>query len=286
MTFPRFFCRLERHHNMEITTLLDIPMTVVAAGICAVWEADQDTPEVYAEQCRINSADLSHSLIGQAPDGQLIGVGILCRRGARGFVLDFGVAPAFRGQGLGQRLFDVLLEQAAQSGVDMLSLIVSGDNQPARRIYTRAGFEIVRKLGVLLGRSSGGVGHDVRPVTDDLPEAMTRWAMRDPHVPPGWERELASLLAMTGVRAFESSRGFLAIRRSVYHRQKEIVQLGLAPDADIDDVRGLLHTAHQMFEPLLPLALPEEPVNSRAYQILETLGFRQVESMYEMAVKL
>jgi len=271
--------------DLIISTTLRESITTIAGAICAIWEAEVDTPAVYAEQCRVNDADLAHSVIAHLPDGQLAGIGVLCRRGAQGFVLDFGVAPRFRRQGYGHRLFAVFLDQARLAGLRELSLLVSVDNEAAIRIYQRAGFQPVREVATLLGQVQVAPGK-AQELLGDMPAAVMSWFGGGKSTRPTWERDLPSLLAMADARAFENPQGLLLARRSPYFQQVEIVHLGLRPDAGPEAVGALLAAASAAFAPDLPLALVEEPLNSRTYQRLVTLGFRPVERAYEMHLSL
>ena len=61
--------------------------------------------------------------------------------------LNFGVAPAARGQGLGRRLLEAGLERArATPGLEIISLMVRADNAPAIHLYQTAGFETLAVL--------------------------------------------------------------------------------------------------------------------------------------------
>ncbi len=56
-------------------------------------------------------------------------------------VHDIAVAPAYRGQGVGQALLDALEKHAVQSGCCKLTLEVLSGNQVAQRAYQHFGFE-------------------------------------------------------------------------------------------------------------------------------------------------
>lgn len=56
--------------------------------------------------------------------------------------LTIGVRAELRGQGVGSRLLEVLIEQAVVAGFRAVSLSVEDEN-PARRLYQRFGFEQV-----------------------------------------------------------------------------------------------------------------------------------------------
>jgi ribosomal protein S18 acetylase RimI-like enzyme len=60
--------------------------------------------------------------------------------------LSIAVAPGASGRGVGARLLAALLDRARAQGLPGLSLSVANDN-PARRLYERAGFEVVHQHG-------------------------------------------------------------------------------------------------------------------------------------------
>jgi putative acetyltransferase len=54
--------------------------------------------------------------------------------------LGMGLLPAYRGQGIGKRLLQACLDKAAHKGITRISLEVRADNEPAIRLYEKAGF--------------------------------------------------------------------------------------------------------------------------------------------------
>lgn len=58
-------------------------------------------------------------------------------------ILTLGVRPEARRRGLGRRLLDAALAQAARRGADQVFLEVAEDNAEARALYSRAGFTVV-----------------------------------------------------------------------------------------------------------------------------------------------
>ena len=63
-------------------------------------------------------------------------------------IMDLALAPAFRGRGIGTALLCDLIDEAASRG-RMLSIHVE-QNNPARRLYERLGFEPAGEYGVYL----------------------------------------------------------------------------------------------------------------------------------------
>ncbi len=271
--------------TMIVTSTLRESMSSIAEAICQVWEADVDTPAVYAEHCRAQNADLEHSVLATTPDGRLVGIGMLCRRGERGFVLDFGITPPYRGQGLGHQLFAALVERMRAAGLREVSLMVNAENVAAIRIYLQAGFQQMREMVTLRGKVAAYAPASASEVRQDLAATILAWYGSGKAARPYWERELPALLAMR-TRAFENRRGFMLVRRSPFFRQVDIVHLGLDPAAVIEDVNGLVYAASAVFGDDLPLALVDEPEGSRACQQLLDLGFREVERNHEMRLTL
>lgn len=68
--------------------------------------------------------------------------------GGRGYFTGIGVVPAHEGHGLGTLLFYRLCQAEKDAGARYMSLF-TGENNPARHIYQRAGFAPVRTFGIL-----------------------------------------------------------------------------------------------------------------------------------------
>jgi len=77
--------------------------------------------------------------------GQLRGVGFAIARVAsdEAELLSIGVAPAWRGQGIGARLLEEVIARCREAGARRLFLEVDVDNLTARRLYEAFGFEMV-----------------------------------------------------------------------------------------------------------------------------------------------
>ena len=66
--------------------------------------------------------------------------------GPDAFVTELFVTPGSRGGGLGGRLLAAMTTRMQALGAGALHLLVRPENQPARRLYKRAGFEVVPRL--------------------------------------------------------------------------------------------------------------------------------------------
>jgi len=66
----------------------------------------------------------------------------------RGYFAGIGIHPDIQGLGIGSSLFSELIYQSKINGSEFMSLFTGSEN-PARNIYLRAGFKIVKSFAVL-----------------------------------------------------------------------------------------------------------------------------------------
>ncbi|HSU74104.1 MAG TPA: ribosomal protein S18-alanine N-acetyltransferase [Terrabacter sp.] len=76
-------------------------------------------------------------------DGTITGYAGLDVAGEVADVMTIAVAPAHRGSGVGRVLLAELVRRATERAVDAVLLEVRADNDAARRLYDRAGFEVI-----------------------------------------------------------------------------------------------------------------------------------------------
>lgn len=62
------------------------------------------------------------------------------------YVAHLAVAAPFRRQGIGQRLLETAEQQAEAAGLKRCALTVALDNQPARNLYQRLGYTVVKSV--------------------------------------------------------------------------------------------------------------------------------------------
>lgn len=78
-----------------------------------------------------------------APDGSLVAYGQLGDRYDRAHLARLIVKPAMRGQGLGRKLIEMMIDVARnEQNFSKIALFVYRDNEPARECYRSLGFEI------------------------------------------------------------------------------------------------------------------------------------------------
>ncbi len=64
------------------------------------------------------------------------------------YLCAMGVAPSFRGRGVGAALMEAAMAKGRELGYDRVSLLVSGDNSRARALYERFGFSVIEDVAI------------------------------------------------------------------------------------------------------------------------------------------
>lgn len=72
--------------------------------------------------------------------GILLGFGILWQVMEEAHIISLAVDPAYRGQGIGQKILEALLEAAQQRGCEWATLEVRSSNWIARHLYEKTQF--------------------------------------------------------------------------------------------------------------------------------------------------
>ena len=82
-------------------------------------------------------------VVATAPDGTIAGYAGLDVAGDVADVMTIATAPGRRRRGTGRVLLAELVRRATAHGVEAVLLEVRADNDAARRLYDRAGFEVI-----------------------------------------------------------------------------------------------------------------------------------------------
>jgi ribosomal protein S18 acetylase RimI-like enzyme len=151
--------------------------------------------------------DASHVAV---VDGEPAGICKLAIRSERGWIGGIGVAPAFRGRGVGEALMLGVLDEARTRGLREVWLEVLVQNEPAIRLYEKLGFEHVRELQVWSLEPLVAVSNYLpasAPRVHERIRAERTW--REP-----WQRADESVANYENVEALESDGGAVLFRRS------------------------------------------------------------------------
>jgi len=84
-------------------------------------------------------ADVDGEVIGYVWGG-LEGMDYMALRGPAGALYDIVVDPEYRGHGIGGLLLDAALAELVRKGAPRVVLSTAERNEPAQRLFTRAGF--------------------------------------------------------------------------------------------------------------------------------------------------
>jgi ribosomal protein S18 acetylase RimI-like enzyme len=145
-----------------------------------------------------------------------------------------GVVPGFRKRGITTSLFGRLMDQLGEEGVEAYLLEVIKENAPARDLYLKQGFRIVRGFSCHKGRRDdlraavpSGVEMD-HPAVEDLEwdHLATMWDFS-----PSWQNSVDSVMAVpeTFEAAIARVGGELAGYGIVEPRSGDVPQLAVEP---------------------------------------------------------
>jgi ribosomal protein S18 acetylase RimI-like enzyme len=270
---------------MRETTLATLNHAEFAAAFNTVYQ-DYLVPFVVdaswaGQHIAANDIVPEHSPLWLDDAGKVVALAVLGRRGARGWVGGFGVAPDYRGRGLAARLIDALLQSARGLGMGEVRLEVIAGNTRAIRTYERAGFLRTRDLRIL-----------ARPDDAPAPEAGERAVPATPgqllpHGPrlrpvrPAWQRESASLahgadLSGLALGTADAPTAYLLYRANA---QNAIISDFAVPTVE---AALALAAALQSHLPGRTLRIANEPEESPACAALDRLGWRETLRQHEM----
>lgn len=261
---------------------------VPVADLTALWNRAYSgyfVPLAYTEErmsrhLEAGSIALEHSVIF-TESGTPVALSLLGIRGGRGWIGGFGVVPECRRRGIASRLIEAQVQVADALALHSVQLEVLVQN-PARRVYERAGFAVTRRLSVFEG------GVDAATPDADVREAPVGAVLRDlARLPrdhaPCWQREPESLAAIPreALRAFvagppdENGAAFLC----------EPSGAGSLRIHDIAGPEGLVAPmiAHAMVVlAATTVLLVNEPASSPVSRALARAGCPEVQAQWEM----
>jgi ribosomal protein S18 acetylase RimI-like enzyme len=197
----------------------------------------------------VNDVALAHSFVAVDEQGQPGGVVLLAIRGVRGWIAGMGLAPQWRGRGQAAPLMEAALTEARTLGLASVELEVLAQNTPARRLYTRLGFEAVRSLAVFTGPlTEGAVQGDELSAIEEVPVEQALADFTALHqAPPPWQRDRPSLARMASSLRASALMDGNDIRATLIHMPSglgfSIMDFGsraATPEARCDDALALI----------------------------------------------
>ena len=118
----------------------DALAAVFSAGYEGYWFPIALDGAAFARMARIADADLDASRVALV-DGGPVGIALAARRGTESWVAGMGVAAGHRRAGIGGAMLRSALDAVHAAGAERVTLEVLEQNEPARGLYQRLGFE-------------------------------------------------------------------------------------------------------------------------------------------------
>jgi ribosomal protein S18 acetylase RimI-like enzyme len=240
-------------------------------------------PEVMLDRWfKQGAMDLDNSLIMRHQE-QIVGFSFLGRRGERGWIGGFGIAPDFRGKGFSSVLFAEHVGIMQALNLRHVQLEVLSQNW-AQKVYARAGFVIDRVLSVLTGELPVATGAPEEVAPGHAEELLAHHARLHGHFPACWQREPAYLTALPpaaplqGLRVGGASepRGYLVYTCS--GGQLRIVDGAALGESDA----VALVEALAFHNPGAAVTLINEPQGSPLQRALLAAGITERQTQLEM----
>ncbi len=145
-----------------------------------------------------------------------------------------GVVPEFRKRGITTNIFRSLVDLLRHEGVEAYLLEVIKENDPARELYLKQGFRIVREFSCYLGKvedlragAGPGIVLDHTPIGDlEWDELATMWDFT-----PSWQNSIESVMAVAETFEVVTARvdDELAGYGMVEPRSGDVPQIAVAP---------------------------------------------------------
>ena len=212
--------------------------------------------------------DLDASRVAFA-GGEPVGFAFLGVRGRQGWIGGTGVVPAARRQGIGDAVMRAVLDEARRQGLEEIWLEVLVQNEPARGLYERLGFEPVRELEIWELEGPGGPSA-AQAVPLDSARAQIE-ALRSG--PEPWQRADETLAHVDDLRAL-AVEGGAAVYRLAGGRAS-ILQLAASAEAARELLTAILAESSTVL-------WVNAPAGDPALEALRELGGSVTERQTEM----
>jgi GNAT superfamily N-acetyltransferase len=219
---------------------------------------------------------------GDAP----VGIAFMGRRGTTAWIGGIGVAPEYRGHGIGRQLMLAVIDAGRQSGIHNVQLEVIQGNERAYQLYLSLGFAVTRQL-LILERAPAAVEIDPVNQIKSVPadDALTFYE-RFHREPNPWQRQLPSLRHsapnLAGRVAKRDGEILAYAVGFVSERAIALTDLAAAPDEN-DALKTILIRLHQE-QPDAVGRLVNLPEADSALPILSSLGYHETMRQYEMVL--
>ncbi len=132
-------------------------------------------------------------LIGSEPAPHLIGFGAFWVMHGEAHITSLGIAPTYRGHGLGEVILSSILQRAATAGGRYSTLEVRVSNQPAQRLYSKYSYRVVgRKPSYYHDNGEDALVMRTRPFDTPEYQNLLRWRVAQLHHRTQWVDDFAN----------------------------------------------------------------------------------------------
>lgn len=230
-------------------------------------------PAGVARMVETNDLDLEAGRVAFRDEAP-VGVCMLGLRGDEGWIGGMGVVADHRREGIGEALMHAVLDEARRRRVRRVRLEVIEQNEAARLLYEKFGFERLRDVCVwtLESEVASGPGRDV---SFEEAHAFVREHRR---APEPWQRDDQTLAHLDGLAGVAVDGG-----AAVYRAAAGRVFLLQAAARDDEAATALIAAQRRQGDALVVLNLPEDDPCAAA---LERLGGRIDVRQHELALEL
>ena len=243
------------------------------------------TESALAEHLDVNGIDLDCSrVLADRHADPPVAFALIARRNDEAWVAGMGVAPGFRGRGLGERVLRAGLEAAAERGCKVVWLEVITTNPRAIALYAKLGFERVRDLAVWSLPARPGVGSAGRAVgaSDAHAWIAAHRQCREPwqRADPALERHLAR---GTDVRGLDVERDNATVAAVLLRSQGEtasVIQIAAVDEHAATEALAAAVAGHE------DLRVSNVPVDDGLSAALTSLGARELLRQHELCLRL
>jgi ribosomal protein S18 acetylase RimI-like enzyme len=255
---------VEAYNKTRVDYLVPMPMT---AQRLAEYIHDYDV-----------SLDASAAAVD---DGEIIGLCMLGLRGKHAWVTRLGVLPDLRKRHTGLRLVEHCLEQAEQNHAAEAYLEVIVGNTPAHNLFTRLGFQEIRKLLILRRPPSqpaesqdyfAALSRSATPIW--LNHAQTVLLAEQRSGLPAWTNRTETFRNVDKLCALQIEHsygtGWVSYEETAFQLRRVMITTG--GEMAIAPAYSLLHHLHTQF-PLLDTIAENIPADSTDLAAYYALGY-------------
>jgi GNAT superfamily N-acetyltransferase len=216
-----------------------------------------------------------------------VGIAFMGRRGTTAWIGGIGVAPEYRGQGIGRQLMLEVIDAGRRGGVRDVQLEVIQGNERAYQLYLSLGFALTRQL-LILQRAPAAL--EIYPMyeIESVPAEKALTYYEHFHTEPNpWQRQLPSLhhSAPTLAGRVAKADGEVLAYAVGYVSERGITLTDVAAAQDeYEGLRSILIQLHQE-QPDAVGRIVNLPEADPALPILSSLGYHETMRQHEMVLR-